>query len=279
VADIARILDAYAGFDPADELTAFSTRRTPAQPYGSSANRKRLDGHRIGVIREYMDKSLFTIADAESIDRFVPKWHNQQFSNQFPAVFPQDAAGAPIGDHITTLLDMFSTRTSCRTPPPAGRASATSAAARSTDTGDGRYNLNAYIRERGDSAIRSLTDLVEKANFWTDPVLQNRKSSLQSTDRQRTPATASTQQTRFTVQTVVYQCFAELDLDAVVYPSGNIPPGSPPPLLPAKTAALPVGIDFLGLPFTEPKLFEIASAYESATHHRAQPAEFGPLDE
>ena len=27
------------------------------------------------------------------------------------------------------------------------------------------------------------------------------------------------------MQTVVFQCFAELDLDAVVYPSGNIPPG------------------------------------------------------
>ena len=353
VGDVARILDAYAGFDPADELTAFSTGRTPAMPYGASANKTRLDGYRIGVIREYMDKSLFTIADAESIDlvdaaidrmrelgativdpgphgalfqscvdRFVPKWQNQQFLNQFPSVFPKDAAGAPVGDHITTLLNMFFDPS--LTPHTAtGRPSIRNiGGSGSTDTGDGRYNFNAYIRERGDANIHSLTDLVEKANFWTDPVLQNRKSSLQSTDRNRTLATASTQQTRFTVQTVVYQCFAEQDLDAVVYPSGNIPPGiltapaeptvndrglnwttissrgfaamtvpagfttkvydrgagSPPPLLPAKAAALPVGIDFLGLPFTEPTLFEIASAYEAASRHRAQPAEFGPLE-
>jgi len=251
----------------------------------------------------------------------VPKWQNQQFMNQFPAVFPKDAAGAPVGDHITTLLDMFFNPN--LVPHTAtGRPSIRNiGGSGSTDTGDGRYNFNAYIRERGDANIRSLTDLVEKANFWTDPVLQNRKSSLQSTDRQRTLATASTQQTRFTVQTVVYQCFAELDLDAVVYPTGNVPPaimtspeeptvndrspglwtyvnsrgfpamtvpagfttkvydrGPDNELLPAKAAALPVGIDFLGLPFSEATLFEIGSAYEAATRHRTPPPRFGPLD-
>ena len=56
----------------------------------------------------------------------------------------------------------------------------------STDAGDARYNFNAYIRERGDANIKSLTDLVEKANFWTDPWLSNRKASLESADRART---------------------------------------------------------------------------------------------
>lgn len=49
-------------------------------------------------------------------------------------------------------------------------------------------------------------------------------------------------------------------------------------LLPAKAAELPVGIDFLGLPFSEPTLFEIGSAYEAATRHRTPPPDFGPLD-
>ena len=43
-------------------------------------------------------------------------------------------------------------------------------------------------------------------------------------------------------------------------------------------AKLPVGIDFLAMPFGEPTLFKIASAYEAATHHRVSPPEFGPLD-
>jgi len=32
------------------------------------------------------------------------------------------------------------------------------------------------------------------------------------------------------------------------------------------------------LPFTEQQLFAIASAYEAATRHRAQPPAFGPLE-
>lgn len=43
-------------------------------------------------------------------------------------------------------------------------------------------------------------------------------------------------------------------------------------------AKLPVGIDFLALPFGEPMLFKIASAYEGATRHRSPPPDFGPLE-
>jgi Asp-tRNA(Asn)/Glu-tRNA(Gln) amidotransferase A subunit family amidase len=43
-------------------------------------------------------------------------------------------------------------------------------------------------------------------------------------------------------------------------------------------ARLPVGIDFLAMPFGEEVLFRIASAYERATRHRMAPPEFGPLD-
>jgi Asp-tRNA(Asn)/Glu-tRNA(Gln) amidotransferase A subunit family amidase len=350
VEDVARVLDAYAGYDPADELTAFSTNRMPEKPYWAYAQKQSLDGYRIGVIREYMDKSLFTIADSESldiieravdtlrglgativdpgsggalfqscVDKWIPKWQNQQFMRAFPAVFPFDSSGAPTADHTVTLLDMFfdpslvphtaSGRPSIRNIGGAG----------STDAGDGKYNFNAYIRERGDTEILSLTDLVNKANFWTDPVLQNRKSSLQSTDRAQTLATASALQTRFAIQTAVFDCFASMKLDAVVYPSGNIPPGiltAPPEptvndrglnwttissrgfpamtvpagfttvvydraadgaLLPPKPAVLPVGVDILALPFGEPTVFGIASAFEAATHHRVPPPDFGPL--
>jgi Asp-tRNA(Asn)/Glu-tRNA(Gln) amidotransferase A subunit family amidase len=42
-------------------------------------------------------------------------------------------------------------------------------------------------------------------------------------------------------------------------------------------AALPVGIDFLGRPFSEPILLHVAAAYEAATHHRRPPRGFGAL--
>src|SRR5262245_30119720 len=68
VKDVARILDVYAGFDPDDELTAFSLGKLPNKPYHTFANATRLEGVRIGVLREYMHKDLFSIADYESID-------------------------------------------------------------------------------------------------------------------------------------------------------------------------------------------------------------------
>jgi Asp-tRNA(Asn)/Glu-tRNA(Gln) amidotransferase A subunit family amidase len=42
-------------------------------------------------------------------------------------------------------------------------------------------------------------------------------------------------------------------------------------------AKLPVGIDFLGRPFNEPKLLKIAAAYEAASKHRVVPKGFGPV--
>jgi amidase len=253
VNDVAKILDAYAGFDDKDELTAFSRGRMPAKPF-AKYERKRLAGVRIGVIREYMDD--FTVADVETIDlienavstmkrlgatvvdpgrggtlfqscvdKYAPKWLNQQFSRQFTTVFPVDGTGAPTTDHVGTFLDMFF-EPDLVPHNATGQPSIKNLGGSGTDSGDARYNFNAYTRERGDANIQSLTDLIAKANFWNDPDPQmpNRKSGLQSTDRARSFATASALQTRFAVQTVVYECFAEKDLDAVVYPSGNVPP-------------------------------------------------------
>ncbi len=92
------------------------------------------------------------------------------------------------------------------------------------NAGGAKYNLNTYLRERGDANIRSVTDLIDKANFWDDPVIENRKENLQRADSATTLAGPGTLQNRFAVQTIVLQTFAELRLDAVVYPTGNIPP-------------------------------------------------------
>jgi Asp-tRNA(Asn)/Glu-tRNA(Gln) amidotransferase A subunit family amidase len=352
VEDTARILDAYAGFDPADELTAFAVNRKPEKPYWKyaikGADRKHLRGKRIGVIREYMNKDLFTVADAETIDivdraiadlkrlgativdpgptgalfqgcvdQYSPVWRDRLFIGQFPSVFPVDAEGEPTTDHIATLVDMFFDL-ALVPHTAAGVPNIRSLGSSPGDTGGGRYNFNVYIRERGDSVMLSLTDLITKANYWDDPAMPSR--NLEGTDDDRTLATGSTLQTRFTLQTVVFQCFAQMDLDAVVYPTGNIPPailtarqepsvndrgsglwtyinsrGFPAMTVPAGftthvydrnadgelvgpiPAALPVGIDFLGLPFSEATLFEIGAAYEAATRHRVPPPDFGPL--
>ena len=132
---------------------------------------------------------------------------------------------------------------------------------------------------------------------------------------------------RFAVQQIVLQGMEELHLDAMVSPTGNVPPyilgqpleptlngrgasiwsflgiqGFPALGVPAGfttqvydrvrdasapggtrlvgpvPAKLPLSVMFFGRPFGEPTLFRIASAYESATHHRVAPPDFGPIE-
>jgi Asp-tRNA(Asn)/Glu-tRNA(Gln) amidotransferase A subunit family amidase len=42
-------------------------------------------------------------------------------------------------------------------------------------------------------------------------------------------------------------------------------------------AALPVGMDVMGRPFSEPIMLKVASAFEAATHHRMAPPDFGSV--
>jgi Asp-tRNA(Asn)/Glu-tRNA(Gln) amidotransferase A subunit family amidase len=138
VADAALVLDVIAGYDPKDELTVFSVGRTPAKPYQSYAHEKSLKGVRIGVVREYMDKSLFTQADFESIDIVdraladlrkleativdpgpggalmqqclmnTTLFESCRLRREFPDLYPVDAQGKPARDHVATVLDMTS---------------------------------------------------------------------------------------------------------------------------------------------------------------------------
>lgn len=354
VEDVAKVLDVIAGYDPADELTAFGVGRLPAGPYaGYAEDNKRLDGLRIGVVREFMNKELFTQADAESIDivergiedlrklgativdpgpggalfqdcvrKYMPSADSDQLVKQYPKLFP---AGA---DHIPLLVAMsanpaqFPDGPSIRDIGPEG------------SVGEGRYTLDLYLKRRGDANIKSTDDLIAKSSFYSDihedSGFSDKKKSLQKKADDKTLALASRLQTRFALQQIGLQCMAMLKLDAVTYPTGNIPApklgaptepavngrsplawtllganGFPAISVPAGfttqvydrvrdpkgadgknsshmvgpiAAKLPVNIDFLGRPFSEPVLLRIAAAYEGATHHRMAPPEFGQVE-
>jgi Asp-tRNA(Asn)/Glu-tRNA(Gln) amidotransferase A subunit family amidase len=241
VTDAARILQVYKGLDPEDELTAFGDGRVPET--FDTTTRTSLAGMRIGVIREYMNKALFNVVDTENIDitdaaieqlralgativdpgpqgalfqscvdQYIPKWQNQQF--------------LPGTDQLQRILDMyFDPSTVPHTA--SGRPSIRSFGGTSTDSGEAKFNFNQYIHDRGDAKIHNLTELIANSQFWNDPnpAMGNRRNGLLNTDRATTLATASATQTRFAVQTAVFTCFARNDLDAVVFPTGNVPPG------------------------------------------------------
>lgn len=248
VEDTAKILDAYAGYDPKDELTVYSVGRKPAQPYASFASARRLEGVRIGVLREYMRPSLLTRADEESIalvnraiddlrklgavivdpgaegelltaclKRYAPELMNSAFARQFPQLFPADASS---GGQISMLLQLQ--QDPSRVPPQLSLR--TLNAGGFGPAGEGKYMINRYLRERGDANIKSNADLISKARFYSDPNFPDRRQGREQAERATVLDTSVRLQGRFAVQTMLLQCMQEQRLDAMVSPMSTVPP-------------------------------------------------------
>ena len=252
VGDAARVLDVIAGYDPRDERTVFSIGRTPQEPYRDfvvseeDVNQEPLKGMRIGVVREFMDKNLFGEASFQSIDiaeraindlrglgatiidpgehgalfqecadQYVPLYRNQRFINLFPEQFP------PGEDPIQRLLDMYFDPS--LVPHTASGAPSIRNLGPKTILGENKYFLNRYLRERGDRNIQSVTDMIHKANFFTDirpgADFTSFKAQLEGIDAATTLDLAALFQDRLAYKTIFLQCMAMSDLDAVTYPS------------------------------------------------------------
>ncbi|WP_157622758.1 amidase [Solimonas soli] len=250
VGDVARVLDVIAGYDPKDELTAFGVGRKPAQAYASSASATPgLGGVRIGVMREYMDRRLFTQADAQSIEivergievlkqlgativdpgpggalfqdcvaRYTPSAFNSGFTRQYPQLFP---AGA---DQLATLVAMSADPALF---PHDGKAPTIRGIGGDRSSGEGRFVLDLYLKKRGDANITSTADLIAKSTFYRDirqgSGYSDKKKSLEGKNAERTLDLAGRMQLRFALQQIALQCMAGLQLDAVTYPTGNVP--------------------------------------------------------
>jgi amidase len=252
VKDAARVLEVIAGYDPKDEFTAFSIGRMPSQPYSSFANERNLNGMRIGVIREHMDKKVFNAADVEAIDlteraigdlkrvgativdpgpggalfqacidKYFPLYRNRVFIEQHRDIFPADANGKPLTDRVAQLADMYLDPSRV----PAGTTIRTIGAA--SDNGMTKYMLTRYLKERGDANIKTLKDLIDKSKYYRDirpdAGFIDRKVALEEINASMTLDLATIFQDRFANQQIMLQCMAEQNLDAVVSPSGNIP--------------------------------------------------------
>ena len=377
VEDAARVLSVIAGYDPQDEMTAFGVDRTPDKPYESFTHAQSLKGVRIGVVREYLDKSVFPKTAIQNIDlinqavedlkklgativepppeglftayvrRYNPMLSNSSWTKLFPELFPVDANGKPTTDHVATLVDLASDPS--KVP---GKVTVRDFGAAQA-VGESKYGYDIYLKERGDANIKTLSDLVNKANYYSSPNFPTKKTGLETADKGMVLDTAVRLQRRFAIQQIILACMAELKLDAVIAPTGLAPsrkllapnepsangignygmftfigaqgfpaitvpagfttqvydwvpdPNAPPAPAGAPSgrsgraggedgegggagrtpmmltgpvpAKLPVGVDFLGRPFSEPTLLKIAAAYEKATHHRMMPPDFGPL--
>jgi Asp-tRNA(Asn)/Glu-tRNA(Gln) amidotransferase A subunit family amidase len=267
VADAAKMLAAVVGYDAKDPFTAFSIGRTPTQEYASFASGGRLDGMRIGVIREYMDARLFSKRDEEVIrvvdqavtdlrrtgativdpgpggalltecfQKYVPQAFGKLFTQQHPDLFPVDAQGKPTTDHIATLVELAAHPE--RVPDGISIRDLGSAQA----IGDSAYWRELYIHDRDDAAIKT----AREANAATKPIVDPEFTASAANISTKTPYGSATRagngngangqqdvreldmadrmEQRFAFQQVIMSCMADLNLDAFVYPTNNIPP-------------------------------------------------------
>jgi amidase len=234
----------------------FSVGRMPASAYASITNTERLDGMRIGVIREYMDRKLFNKADEESIasteraladlkqlgativdpgeggallqkyiTRLAPSVMNRLFINRFPSAFPVDESGRPSTDHIASLVDMFLNPSKT----PGGLTLRDLGAAQSV--GESRYMTELYLKERGDAKIKTAKDLSENSKPLTDKNPDSGANARsggggggENNRHAMTLDNADRWLMRFAVQQIVLQAMEDMHLDAMVCPTGNIPP-------------------------------------------------------
>ncbi len=271
VADAAILLDAIAGYDPDDPVTARSFGEIPGS-YGDGLSADGLAGARIGVVRDPMDRSL----DTES------EGYRQARAIVDAAVAQLGALGAEVTDDVAI--------------PGIERVNAVF----SMNVHETEAATDAYLAELEGAPHATLRSILLSGRVtpWRAAGLAG---SLGKTTAD--PAYLAYLLARDRIRRDVYRAMADHALDALVYATFDHPPSliapdvrtNPAPAddyglgdnrllspilgFPALTVpggftpdGLPIGIEFLGRPFTEAMLLRFAYAFERATGHRRPPA-------
>jgi len=276
VADAARLLDAMRGYDPDDPVTAQGVGRVPDGGYVSHLDEDGLDGARIGVVREFFglqDEESAPATEAEKVTAVVDS-----------AIDEMEAAGATVVDPVEVAETGY--LGSARVLPY-----------------EFKRDFDEYLAGLdGSTPYDSLEEIV--ASGEVAPAVASRlegseilETDVESLDRNLGYLRRLDRRRHLTVDTE--RRLVERDLDALLYPPSTVPPveipdhqpfeelncelsahtGLPAVVVPAGFTddGLPVGVELLGREFDEPRLFELAYAFEQATDHRHPPEGFGAI--
>ena len=256
--DMAVLLTVMAGFDVEDMTTAASLGKTPAAPYTAFlAPKDGLKGARIGVWRD-----LF---------RSGPK-HTEGLALVEKPLADLKGQGATVIDNLTTGLNLFEILATAR-----------------TNNDEARFSYQLYLgRLPAGAPIRSYAELLEKGGPLVKPAI---RQSAKVPPLNAYPEHTARLKTRETLRALAIELMDRYQLDALVYPFKTEPApahlgratesdnpfssvtGLPGLIMPAGfvTGDAPIGLEFLGRPWSEPVLIRLGSAYEAATHHRKSP--------
>jgi amidase len=269
VKDAAIVLDAIAGYDANDPVTAYAVGQVPAT-YTQFLAADGLKGARIGVIREPLDpKADPASADYKQVRAVVDR-----------ALADLNRLGAVVDP--VTIPDL---------------------ASRSVKLYDGNVfeteaATNKYLAQHPNAPVKTLSEIL-----LSGKVVPSRARVLMNLLGHSTnePGYLELLLIKEELRQAVLTAMADRRLDALVYATFDHPPvripsdvmtrtvvdtagpgnnrrlspviGFPAMTVPAGFTAdgLPVGLEFMGRAFAEPTLFRLAYAYEQGTHHRKPP--------
>ena len=264
------VLDAIAGYDPNDPITARSVGHVP-ESYADGLEPGALAGARIGVIRDPMDTGVGTSSEG----------FREVRARIDAAVADMRGLGAVVVDSVAIhgideVNDIFS-----------------------LNVFETEEATDAYLAEHDNAPYQTLASilLTGQVNPWRASGLAD---LLGKTTRD--PGYLEYLQARDRIRVNVLQTMADHDLDALVYATFDHPPTaiaadvetnpgpsdryalgdnrllSPLTGFPALTVpagftpdGLPVGLEFMGRPFTEAMLLGFGFAFEQATGYRRPP--------
>lgn len=270
VYDLCVTLDVIAGFDAADLWTANSLGKMPTQAYVSFIDKNGLRGARVGVLKEAWD---FKPVDPAVVE--LAKNAIKVFSEHGAKVFEPASLGIDLPNYLQA------------------------------NSSPSRYErihaINHYLARQGSKyPYKNAAELL--LNHPGVPVRPNDKQSVEHPiDLDRDPEYRATLEGRAKLREAVLALMDRYNLDALIYPHklhGPLKIGprgdperqytpnqlSPTTGLPAfivpmgfTPEGLPVGLEILGRPWSEPTLIRLASGFEAVTQNRRVPASTPPL--
>ncbi|MBI4461248.1 MAG: amidase, partial [Acidobacteria bacterium] len=264
VSDIARLLDVMVGYDPEDPLTAHGVGNNP-DSYTKFLDRNGLKGARIGIIRESLGSS--SEPDSEDFKKVAAVFDK--------AVQELKAAGAVVVDPVVipNIKELLRKRASGQ---------------------DSEEAVKWYFRDPK-APFHSREDIIKSEAYAKLPELSRRRLRNVPDQARYLEYLPARQELMINFLKVM----ADNQLDAIVHRSIEHQPtlisqGINPPYLSSKGAVtvatflvfvsaiavpagfttdnLPVGITFLGRPYSDGTMIKLAYSFEQATHHRKPPS-------
>ncbi|MCD8533824.1 MAG: amidase [Verrucomicrobia bacterium] len=267
VEDAAIVASHMIGLDSEDLFTHASIGQLPKVPYYESLNIDALKGARLGVFRDLFRKG----SEFEEINNLIEaqiQWIGSQ--------------GAVIMDGLTTGMDLVKFF-------PSARAS----------NYEFREAFRGYLASRGpNTPFASLEELYTSGQFLPKLATRYAADLAAGPTPEFDPAYLARLKNRETVRQMIIDLMDKYQVDALIHPfkSLSAPPigtsdrgprdnpvsaitGLPAIVVPAgvNSEGLPISIELLGRPFSEPTLFSLAYAYEQSTRHRTPPPKFPAL--